>query len=343
MSLEDIKNKLENLEKQAFAELAQVNDISGLETIRVQYLGKKGELTAILRGMADLSESERPVIGKLSNEIKNRLAEKIASRELELKDQQEATSLANLKVDLTLPGDPVKSGTIHPITRVMGEICDIFQRLNFAVVEGPEIETDYYNFEALNFPPEHPARDMQDTFFIENKVLLRTHTSPVQVRVFEKQKPPVKIIVPGKVYRHDADVSHSPMFHQVEGFLVDEHITFADLKGILTLFIKEMFGEKSLARFRPSFFPFTEPSAEVDMSCFACQGAGCRVCKHSGWIEILGAGMIDPAVFKHVKYDPEKYTGFAFGMGVERIAMLKYGIDDISLFYENDARFLKQF
>jgi phenylalanyl-tRNA synthetase alpha chain len=343
MTLEDIKSKLENLEKQAFAELAQVNDISGLETIRVQYLGKKGELTAILRGMADLSESERPAIGKLSNEIKNRLADKIASRELELKDQQEAASLANLKVDLTLPGDPVMSGTIHPITRVTRDICAIFQRLNFAVVEGPEIETDYYNFEALNFPPEHPARDMQDTFFIEDKVLLRTQTSPVQVRVMEKQKPPVKIVVPGKVYRHDSDVSHSPMFHQVEGFLVDENVTFADLKGILTLFIKEMFGENSLARFRPSFFPFTEPSAEVDMSCFACKGAGCRICKHSGWIEILGAGMIDPAVFKHVKYDPEKYSGFAFGMGVERIAMLKYGIDDISLFYENDARFLKQF
>ncbi len=210
-------------------------------------------------------------------------------------------------------------------------------------MEGPEIETDYYNFEALNFPPEHPARDMQDTFFIEDKVLLRTHTSPVQVRVFEKQKPPVKIIVPGKVYRHDADVSHSPMFHQVEGFLVDEGVTFADLKGILTAFIKEMFGEQLSTRFRPSFFPFTEPSAEVDMSCFACKGAGCRVCKQSGWIEILGAGMIDPAVFKHVKYDPEKYTGFAFGMGVERIAMLKYAIDDISLFYENDLRFLKQF
>ncbi len=343
MSLEELKSKLEELRKQGFAELAQVNDISGLEIIRVQYLGKKGELTAVLRGMGYLNESERPVIGKLSNEIKNRLAERIASREQELKDQQEAASVANLKVDLTLPGDVLTQGSIHPISAVMAEICAIFNRLNFAVVEGPEIETDYYNFEALNFPPEHPARDMQDTFFIEDKVLLRTHTSPVQVRVFEKQKPPVKIIVPGKVYRHDADVSHSPMFHQVEGFLVDEGITFADLKGVLTLFIKEMFGEQLATRFRPSFFPFTEPSAEVDMSCFACLGAGCRVCKNSGWIEILGAGMIDPAVFKYVRYNPEKYTGFAFGMGVERIAMLKYGIDNISLFYENDLRFLKQF
>ena len=314
-----------------------------METIRVQYLGKKGELTAVLRGMGDLSEAERPAIGKLSNEIKNRLAERIASREQELKDQHEAASLVNLKVDLTLPGDVLTKGSIHPISMVMAEICAIFNRLNFAVVEGPEIETDYYNFEALNFPPEHPARDMQDTFFIEDKVLLRTHTSPVQVRVFEKQKPPVKIIVPGKVYRHDADVSHSPMFHQVEGFLVDKGVTFADLKGVLTLFIKEMFGEQLTTRFRPSFFPFTEPSAEMDMSCFACQGSGCGVCKQSGWIEILGAGMIDPAVFKFVKYDPEKYSGFAFGMGVERIAMLKYGIDNIGLFYGNDLRFLKQF
>ncbi len=342
MSLEDIRNKLAELEKQALGELEQaVKD--NIENIRVKYLGKKGELTAILRGMADIAAAERPLIGKLSNDIKTRLEEKISGKFRELKEKSELTALSNLQVDLTLPGDPVGFGHLHPIHQTIEEIVAIFTRLNFAVVEGPEIETDYYNFEALNFPPEHPARDMQDTFFIEDKVLLRTHTSPVQVRVFEKQKPPVKIIVPGKVYRHDADVSHSPMFHQVEGFLVDEGVTFADLKGILTAFIKEMFGEQLSTRFRPSFFPFTEPSAEVDMSCFACKGAGCRVCKQSGWIEILGAGMIDPAVFKHVKYDPEKYTGFAFGMGVERIAMLKYAIDDISLFYENDLRFLKQF
>lgn len=342
MSLEELKSKLEELEKQALRELEQAVQ-EGIESLRVKYLGKKGELTSILRGLGNIEAAARPLIGKLSNEIKTRLEEKFNHKQNELKEKSELASLSSLKVDLTLPGDVLAQGSIHPISGVMAEICVIFNRLNFAVVEGPEIETDYYNFEALNFPLEHPARDMQDTFFIEDKVLLRTHTSPVQVRVFEKQKPPVKIIVPGKVYRHDADVSHSPMFHQVEGFLVDKGVTFADLKGVLTLFIKEMFGEHLTTRFRPSFFPFTEPSAEMDMSCFACQGSGCRVCKQSGWIEILGAGMIDPVVFKHVKYDPEKYTGFAFGIGVERIAMLKYGIDNIGLFYENDLRFLKQF
>jgi phenylalanyl-tRNA synthetase alpha chain len=342
MSLEELKSKLEELEKQALRELEQTAH-EGVENLRVKYLGKKGELTSILRGLGNIEAAVRPLIGKLSNEIKTRLEEKFNSKQNELKERSELASLSGLTVDLTLPGDSVTTGSIHPITQVMADICAIFTRLNFAVVQGPEIETDYYNFEALNFPVEHPARDMQDTFFIEDKVLLRTHTSPVQVRVFEKQKPPVKIIVPGKVYRHDADVSHSPMFHQVEGFLVDEGVTFADLKGILTLFIREIFGEQLATRFRPSFFPFTEPSAEVDMSCFACKGAGCRICKNSGWIEILGAGMIDPAVFKYVKYDPEKYSGFAFGMGVERIAMLKYGIDNIGLFYENDLRFLKQF
>ncbi len=342
MSWEELKCKLEELEKQALRELEQaVQD--GIEDLRVKYLGKKGELTSILRGLGDIETAVRPLIGKLSNEIKTRLEEQFNLKQTELKEKSEQAALSSMAVDLTLPGTSMAMGSIHPITQVMEEICAIFTRLNFAVVQGPEIENDYYNFEALNFPAEHPARDMQDTLFIEDKVLLRTHTSPVQVRVFEKQKPPVKIIVPGKVYRHDADVSHSPMFHQVEGFLVDEGITFADLKGILTLFIKEMFGEQLATRFRPSFFPFTEPSAEMDMSCFACQGSGCRICKQSGWIEILGAGMIDPVVFKHVKYDPEKYSGFAFGIGVERIAMLKYGIDNIGLFYENDLRFLKQF
>ncbi len=342
MGLEELKGKLEELEKQAGQELEQAAP-EGIEDLRVKYLGKKGELTSILRGLGDIDAAVRPLIGKLSNEIKTRLEEKISSKQSELKEKAELASQSRLTVDLTLPGSRLDTGSIHPITQVMTEICGIFQRLNFAVAQGPEIETDYYNFEALNFPPEHPARDMQDTFFIEDKALLRTQTSPVQVRVMEQQKPPVKIVVPGKVFRHDADVSHSPMFHQVEGFLVDEGVTFADLKGVLTLFIKEMFGEQQSTRFRPSFFPFTEPSAEMDMSCFACKGAGCRICKNSGWIEILGAGMIDPAVFKFVKYDPEKYSGFAFGMGVERIAMLKHGIDNIGLFYENDLRFLKQF
>lgn len=343
MNTEGIKNKLTELEKRVLLELQQVGDIDSLKNIQVKYLGKKGELTSILRAMGQLTPAERPLVGKLSNQIKNKLEESFLGREKELKQQQEKAGQSGQKIDLTLPAEPLTIGKIHPLNQIIKEICAIFSRLNFAIAEGPEIETDYYNFEALNFPPEHPARDMQDTFFIKDKILLRTHTSPVQVRVMEKQKPPLKVIVPGKVYRHDDDVSHSPMFHQVEGFLVDEGITFADLKGILTVFIKEMFGQQLSARFRPSFFPFTEPSAEVDMSCFACKGAGCRVCKNSGWIEILGAGMIDPAVFKYVKYDTEKYTGFAFGMGVERITMLRYGITDISLFYQNDQRFLKQF
>lgn len=342
MGLEELKNKLKELEKQVLDELTQA-DKDTLENIRIKYLGKKGELTAILRGMGELPAQERPLIGKISNALKSRLEISLEDKSRELKAAQHKSEYAQQKIDLTLPGKPCHLGTSHPLNQVIEEICGIFSRLNFAIVEGPEIEFDYYNFESLNFPPEHPARDTQDTFFIEDKVLLRTHTSPVQVRVMEKQQPPVKIIVPGKVYRHDADVTHSPMFHQVEGFMVDEGITFADLKGMLTVFIKEMFGEELQARFRPSFFPFTEPSAEVDMSCFACQGKGCRLCKNTGWIEILGAGLIDPNVFKFVKYDSEKYTGFAFGMGVERIAMLKFGIDNIGLFYENDLRFLKQF
>lgn len=343
MNLEEMKKKLQELEQEAEAELQKVSDIEALENVRIKYVGKKGALTGILRGMGELSAEERPLIGKISNVLKEKVEESLEKKSRELTAVQEKKVQDGLKVDLTLPGRQYSLGSLHPINQIIQQICAIFTRMNFVVAEGPEIEFDYYNFEALNFPPEHPARDTQDTFFIEDKVLLRTHTSPVQIRVMEKQKPPVKIIVPGKVYRHDADVTHSPMFHQVEGFLVDEGITFADLKGVLTMFIKEMFGEELQARFRPSFFPFTEPSAEVDMSCFACKGKGCRLCKNTGWIEILGAGMIDPNVFKFVGYNAEKFTGFAFGMGVERIAMLKFGIDDINLFYENDVRFLKQF
>ncbi|MBI3599955.1 MAG: phenylalanine--tRNA ligase subunit alpha, partial [Nitrospinae bacterium] len=245
--------------------------------------------------------------------------------------------------DITLPGRLPDIGSIHPLTKVLNEVVDIFIGMGFTIEEGPEIELDYYNFEALNIPKDHPARDMQDTFYITDDVILRTHTSPVQVRTMERRPPPLKIIAPGKVYRCDADITHSPMFHQVEGFMVDKDITFGDLKGMLELFVHQFFGKDIALRFRPSFFPFTEPSAEVDIQCVICKGSGCRVCKGTGWLEILGSGMIDPAVFSYVKYDPEEWTGFAFGMGIERIAMLKYGVDDIRLFFENDLRFLKQF
>ena len=247
------------------------------------------------------------------------------------------------KIDVTLPGNAIKCGRIHPVIQVRREICSIFASFGFSVVEGPEIELDYYNFEALNIPKDHPARDMQDTFYVEDNIVLRTHTSPVQVRVMEKVRPPLRILSPGRVYRRDSDVSHTPMFHQIEGLLVDKGVSFGDLKGILTSFLKKIFGEGTTLRFRPSFFPFTEPSAEVDIRCVMCGGRGCRVCGQSGWLEILGSGMVDPAVFKNVDYDPEEYSGFAFGLGLERIAMLKYGISDIRLFFENDIRFLKQF
>jgi phenylalanyl-tRNA synthetase alpha chain len=293
--------------------------------------------------MPEVPEVERPEMGRLINEAKRFIEDLFDKRFEETKEEKTNLVLLKERVDITLPGRGIRLGGKHPITQLMEEIISIFERMGFEVAEGPEVELDYYNFEALNMPKDHPARDMQDTFYISDEIVLRTHTSPVQIRVMEKQKPPVKVIAPGKVYRCDSNVSHTPMFHQVEGLLVDEHITFGDLKGVLTEFVRLVFGANLGVRFRPSFFPFTEPSAEVDIECVICGGKGCRVCKYSGWLEILGCGMVDPEVFKSVGYDPERYTGFAFGMGVERITMLKFGINDIRLFFENDIRFLRQF
>ncbi|NMB17721.1 MAG: phenylalanine--tRNA ligase subunit alpha [Firmicutes bacterium] len=314
-----------------------------LEAIRVKYLGKKGEVTQLLRGMGKVPPEERPRLGKLVNEARDKLERALQEAGGKLASLEEQRRLEGERVDITLPGRRPPLGHKHPLTLVLDEIKHVFRGMGFDVVQGPEVETDYYNFEALNVPKYHPARDMQDTFYITDDILLRTQTSPVQVRVMERRKPPIRIIAPGKVYRCDADVTHSPMFHQVEGLAVDKHITFGDLKGVLKVFAEELFGKDTGVRFRPSYFPFTEPSAEIDISCVMCHGKGCRVCSHSGWLEILGAGMVHPRVLEMVGYDPEEVGGFAFGMGVERIAMLKYGVDDIRLFFENDARFLAQF
>ena len=338
-----MKEALENLRRKADDELNSANSKEEFLGIKTRYLGRKGLLTDLLRGLKDVASEDKPVLGKLSNNIKRSLLEKIENALKEIESGGKHKSLREEKIDVTLPGRGVRYGKVHPVTRVEGEICDIFSTLGFSVVEGPEVELTYYNFEALNIPEDHPARDIHDTFYVTDNVVLRTHTSPVQIRTMEKQSPPVRIISPGKVYRPDSDISHTPMFHQVEGLLVDENITFGDLKGTLTFFLRQMFGSDTLLRFRPSFFPFTEPSAEVDIQCVMCGGSGCRVCGHSGWIEILGCGMVDPEVFKTVHYDTEKFSGFAFGLGVERIAMLKYGISDIRLFFENDRRFLEQF
>ena len=314
-----------------------------LERLRVRFLGRQGELTQLLRSLGQLPPDERPLVGAAANEAKRELEALLDARLAEAREVERAGERRQQRVDLTLPGRRPPAGAVHPLTRVHDEIVTIFVGLGFSVAEGPEIETDYYNFEALNFPPDHPARDMQDTFFLPGDRLLRTHTSPVQIRTMQAQRPPVRIICPGTVYRRDADITHSPMFTQVEGLAVDRHVTMADLKGTLELFAREMFGPRSRIRFRPSFFPFTEPSAEVDVVCFLCGGEGCRVCTQSGWLEILGSGMVHPQVLRNVGYDPEEVTGWAFGMGIERIAMLKYGIDDIRLFFENDLRFLRQF
>ena len=335
--------KLDELKKQAREELGSVSDEAALQNLKARFLGKKGVITEILKGMKDLSPEERPKMGQLVNEAKTFVEELVESRLDSIREEKKNRSLFEERIDVTLPGKGLPAGAKHPVTQVMEEIVSIFERMGFEVAEGPEVETDYYNFEALNIPKNHPARDMQDTFYISDDVVLRTHTSPVQIRVMEKLKPPVKIIAPGRVYRNDSDVSHTPMFHQIEGLLVDEHVTFGDLKGVLTEFVRLVFGEGIGVRFRPSFFPFTEPSAEVDMQCMICGGKGCRVCKDTGWLEILGCGMVDPEVYKSVGYDSSKYSGFAFGMGIERITMLKFGINDIRLFFENDARFLRQF
>ncbi|MFT4630087.1 MAG: phenylalanyl-tRNA synthetase alpha chain [Dinoroseobacter sp.] len=314
-----------------------------LESLRVQYLGKKGELTRQLKQIGSLPPAERPIFGDLVNQIKQELAELLNHKKTSLEHAELAASLAAEKIDVTLPGRGIGTGGIHPVTRTMQRIEDIFIGMGFGVAQGPEVEDDFHNFEALNIPPEHPARAMHDTFYVEENTLLRTHTSPVQVRYMLDEKPPINIIAPGRVYRCDSDITHTPMFHQVEGLMVDEGISFADLKGVLTHFLQQFFEADLKIRLRPSYFPFTEPSAEVDISCVFCASKGCRVCKNTGWIEILGCGMVHPEVFRHVGIDSEKYTGFAFGVGVERLTMLRYGVDDLRLFFENDLTFLGQF
>ncbi|HEY8496857.1 MAG: phenylalanine--tRNA ligase subunit alpha [Limnochordales bacterium] len=327
---------------EALAAVRAAQSPEELEQVRIRYVGKKGELTQLLRGIGQVPPEERPAIGRLVNEARDAVEAELAARQRELASAALEARLAAETIDVTLPGWGPVLGRRHPLTQVLDEIKRIFTGLGFEVVEGPEIETDWYNFEALNIPRDHPARDLQDTFFITEDILLRTQTSPVQIRVMEAQKPPVRIIAPGKVFRVDADVTHSPMFHQVEGLYVDEGVTFGELKGTLSIMARELFGRRPV-RFRPSYFPFTEPSAEMDIQCIICNGAGCRVCKNEGWLEILGSGMVHPQVLRNVGYDPERVSGFAFGMGVERIAMLMYGIDDIRLFFENDIRFLRQF
>ena len=335
----------ETLAKIKETALAQINQADAdLEQIKIKYLGKKGELTAVLRGMGALSPEERPLIGQLANEIRAQLEEAIAEKSALAQAEALEKQLKAEKLDVTMPATAVPHGHIHPLTQVQRQLEDIFIGMGFSIVEGPEVELDYYNFQALNIPENHPARDTQDTFYITDNILLRSQTSPVQVRTMEHMKPPIRIISPGRVYRSDAlDSTHSPLFHQLEGLVVDKGITMGDLKGTLEIFAKKMFGESTRIRFRPHHFPFTEPSAEVDVSCYVCGGKGCRLCKGEGWIEILGAGMVHPFVLSNCGIDPEEYSGFAFGLGIERIAMKAYSVDDIRLFYENDQRFLEQF
>ncbi|MDD5924458.1 MAG: phenylalanine--tRNA ligase subunit alpha [Clostridia bacterium] len=339
-----MKQQLEAIREKAENKLKELVDTQELEQLRVEILGKKGELTSILKQMGKLSAEERPVIGQLANEIRSYIESKIDEKKSELEQAQLLKRLENEKIDVTLPGKEFSLGNRHPLETVIDEIKEIFVGMGFEIVEGPEVESDYYNFEALNIPKDHPARDTQDTFYITDNILLRTQTSPVQVRIMEKQKPPIRILSPGRVYRSDAlDATHSPLFHQIEGLVVDKGITFADLKGTLETFVKRLYGEDSVVRFRPHHFPFTEPSAEVDVQCFGCHGKGCRLCKNEGWIEILGCGMVHPKVLENCGIDPEEYSGFALGLGLERVAMRRYGVDDIRLFYENDVRFLRQF
>jgi len=338
-----LKEKLNQLKSDALTDLSKAQSLDELNELKIKFLGKKGQLTQILRGMTSIPPEERPVIGQMANEIKEYLENEFTQKTTQLKQVLREQKLVQEKIDITMPTNVIL-GKKHPLTVILDEIKEIFVGLGYEVVEGPEIELDYYNFEALNTPADHPARDVQDTFYITDKILLRTQTSPVQVRTMEKQKPPLKIIAPGRVYRSDAvDATHSPVFHQVEGLTVGTDITMGDLKGTLVTFAREMFGQDRKYRFRPHFFPFTEPSAELDISCIACNGKGCRVCSYTGWLEILGCGMVDPNVLENVGYDIEKISGFAFGVGVERIAMLKYGITDMRLFYENDLRFIRQF
>ena len=339
-----MKEKLLKLQSDALEKLSSVTDEEKLEAFRQEFLGKKGQLTSVLRGMGQLTAEERPQIGQIANEVRNLLETKLQAKRQELENLKLQLKLASEKIDVTIPAKKIEIGKRHPLDQIETELCEIFRSMGFDIVEGPEVEYDVYNFQKLNIPENHPARDTQDTFYITDKVLLRSQTSPVQVRVMENRRPPIRIISPGRVYRADeVDATHSPTFHQLEGLVVDKGITMSDLKGVLETFARKMFGEETKLRLRPHHFPFTEPSAEVDVSCFVCGGKGCRVCKNEGWIEILGAGMVHPTVLRECDIDPEIYSGFAFGCGIERITMIKYSIDDMRNLYENDMRFLNQF
>lgn len=339
-----MREQLNEIKRKAKERLDGISELSALEGLRVELLGKKGELTAVLKGMGKLSAEERPVIGQLANEVRGFIESTLEAKKAEFETALEQAKLERETIDVTMPGTKTELGKRHPLTTVLDDLKDIFIGMGFSVAEGPEVELDYYNFEALNIPKDHPARDTQDTFYINENVVLRSQTSPVQIRTMEKQKPPIRIIAPGRVYRSDAvDATHSPVFHQVEGLVIDKDITMADLKGTLEVFVKKLYGEETRLRFRPHHFQFTEPSAEVDISCFNCGGKGCRVCKGEGWIEILGCGMVHPKVLRNCGIDPDEYSGFAFGIGLERVAMFRYDIDDMRLVYENDMRFLKQF
>jgi phenylalanyl-tRNA synthetase alpha chain len=336
-----LENRIEQIKAEALESVAEAADIEQIKSLSVKYLGRKGLVSLFLRNISQLPVNERPEAGKQANitkkELENAFEKAIADFEAKTKDD------GFNAIDVSLPGRPSSQGTLHPITHITRQICSIFSRMGFDIAEGPEIETDYYNFEALNIPKNHPARDMQDTFYVSDNIVLRTHTSPIQVHIMEQNAPPIRIVAPGKVYRCDSDLTHTPMFNQVEGLLVDEHVSFGDLKGVLEAFVHEIFDEQISLRFRPSFFPFTEPSAEVDILCVMCRGKGCKVCSNTGWLEVLGCGMVHPAVFENAGYDTTRYSGFAFGMGVERLAMLKYGINDLRIFFESDHRFLRQF
>lgn len=339
-----MREKLESIKESAINELKAIDNKADLEGIRVKYLGKKGELTQILRGMGGLTAEERPIVGKLANEVREVIEKLIEDAASDIKSREKNLKLKNETIDISMPGNRKVLGKRHPLDLTLQSMIDIFISMGFTIEEGPEVELDYYNFEALNIPENHPAKGEQDTFYINDKIVLRTQTSPIQIRTMEEQKPPIKMIAPGKVYRSDAvDATHSPIFYQMEGLVIDKGITFSDLKGTLEMFAKKMFGDKVKTKFRPHHFPFTEPSAEMDATCFVCNGEGCKVCKGSGWIELLGCGMVHPQVLRNCGIDPEVYSGFAFGFGVDRMVMLKYGIDDIRLLYESDMRFLNQF
>ena len=338
-----MKDKIQNLKNVVLDAIANAKDSEALNEIRVKYLGKNGEITGLMKSLNNVSKEERPVLGKMFNELRVEIEQTLNNAIKEIAEKEKQERLIQESIDVTLPAGDTKLGTLHPITKTKNEIIDIFLGMGFKVAEGPEIESDLYNFQLLNVPKDHPARDMQDTFYVNDNYVLRTHTSPMQARIMTTQKPPIRVVIPGKVYRSDDDASHSPIFNQIEGLAIDKHITLCDLEGCLSEFAKKVFDEDTKIRLRPSYFPFTEPSVEVDVTCAMCHGKGCRVCKGTGWVEILGAGIVNPAVLEMCGIDSKEYGGFAFGFGIERIAMIKYGIPNIKLFYENDQRFLKQF